>query len=120
MLLLMRLIAIWLVLLAGMAKSSLAESSLSPHEVVPNLLQQARIDDITGDPAWVVVRASRVHPNGQSVPSLLIICDRSRPDHELLAVQDHTLKTDDRHRVEPGFCSALLALAHQYKSAQRR
>ncbi len=120
MLLFIRLAAISLVPLVGMADSSLAESSLSPHEVVPNLLQRTRIDDIAAGPTRIVVRASRVHPNGRIVPGLLIVCDRSRPEHAYLAVQDDALKTDDRHSVEPGFCDAVLALARQHQDAQQQ
>jgi hypothetical protein len=119
MLILMRVIAIWLVVLISLAQSSLAQSSnLSPHEFVPNLLQQTRIDDITEDPARVIVRASRLHPDRQSAPGVLIICDRTRPGHEFLAVQDHTLLTDDRLVVGSGFCDAMLALTRQHQAAQ--
>jgi hypothetical protein len=105
------------------AQSSLAQSnSLSPHEFVPNLFQQTRIDDITEDPARVIVRASRLHPDGRIAAGLLITCHRSSPERTYLAVQDYTLKTDDRLvvDVEPGFCDAMLALARQHQAAQRR
>lgn len=121
MLLLMRLVLIWLVALIGLVQSSLAQSSnLSPHEVVPKLLQQTRIDDIAADLARIVVRASRLRPDGRIAPGLLIVCDRSRPEQAYLAVQDYTLKTDDRHGVEPGFCDGVLALARQHQDAQQR
>ena len=83
----MCVVATCLVLLAGPAQSSLAQSSnLSPREFVPNLLRQMRIDDISEDPARVIVRTKRLHPDGQSAPGLLIVCDRTRPGHEFLAV----------------------------------
>lgn len=120
-LLLVRFVCIWLLALVGLAQSSLAQgSNLSPHEVVPNLLQQTRIDDIAEDQARVIVRASRLRPDGRIVPGLLIICDRSSPERAYLAVQDDTLKTDDRHGVGPGFCDAMLALVRQHQDAQRR
>jgi hypothetical protein len=118
---LMRLVPIWLAAFIGLAQSSLAQSSnLSPHEVVPRLLQQTRVDDIAADPARIVVRASRLHSDGRIAPGLLIICDRSRPEHAYVAVQDYTLKTDDQHGIEPGFCDGLLALARQHQDAQQR
>lgn len=116
----MRLVAIWLVLLVGLAQSSLAQStSLFPHEVVPNLFQQMRIDDIAEDPEKVIVRVSRLLPDGQIAPGLLVTCYRS-PGHELLAIQDHTPLTDDRLVVGSGFCDAMLALARQRQDAQQR
>ena len=118
---LMRVVAIGLVFLGGAMKSSLAQgNSPSPQEFVPNLLQQTHIDDITEDPARVIVRTKRLHPDGQSAPGLLIICDRTRPGHEFLVVQDHTLLTDDRSVVMSGFCDAMLALARQHQAAQLR
>ncbi len=121
MLILMRVIAIWLVVLISLVQPSLAQSnSLSPHEFVPNLLQQTHIDDITEDPARVIVRASRLHPDRQSTPGVLIICDRTRPGHEFLVVQDHTLLTDDRSVVMSGFCDAMLTLVRQHQATQRR
>jgi hypothetical protein len=110
------------VLLAGMTQSSLAQSnSLSPHEVVPNLFQQTRVDDIAEDPARVIVRASRLHPDGQIASGLLITCYRSRSGHETLAIQDHTLPlTDDRLAVGSGFCDAMLAVARQHQAIQQR
>ena len=119
MLLLMRLVAIWLVLLVGLAQSSLAQSAnFSPHEVMPKLLQQTRIDDIAEGPERIVVGASRLHPDGRIAAGLLIICDRSSPERSYLAVQDDTLLTDDRHVVEPGFCDVMLAPARQHQDAQ--
>lgn len=85
---------------------------------MPNLLQQMRIEDISEEPARVIVRNKRLHPDGQSAPGLLIICDRTRPGHEFLAVQDHTLLTDDRLVVGSGFCDAMLALIRQHQAAQ--
>jgi hypothetical protein len=67
--------------LIGLAQPSLAQSSnLSPHEFVPNLLQKTHVDDIAEGPERVVVRASRLHPDGRIAASLLIICDRSSPE----------------------------------------
>lgn len=121
MLPLMRLVPIGLLALISLAQSSLAQSSnLSAYEVVPRLLQQTRIDAIAADPARIVVHLSRAHSDGPIAPGLLVICDRSRPEHAYLAVQDHTLKTDDRHGVEAGFCDAVLALARQHQDAQQR
>lgn len=117
----MRLVLIWLVAFIGLAQSSLAQSSnLSPHEVVPRLLQQTRVDNIAAGPERIVVRVSRLHSDGRIAPGVLIICDRSRPEHAYVAVQDDALKTDDRHDVEPGFCDAVLALARQHQAAQQR
>lgn len=119
MFLLMRVIAIWFLALIGLAQSSLAQSSnLSPHEVVPKLLLQTRIDDIAEGPERIVVGASRLDPDGRIAARLLIICDRSSPERSYLAVQDYMLKNDDRHVVEPGFCDAILALARQHQAAQ--
>ena len=119
MLLLVRFLRIWFLALIGLPQSSLAQSSnLSPHEVIPKLLLQTRIDDIAEVPERIVVRASRLHTDGRIVPGLLVVCDRSRPGRAYLAVQDHTLKTDDRHIVEPGFCDAMLDLARQHQGAQ--
>jgi hypothetical protein len=118
-LILVRFVCIWFLALIGMAQSSLAQSSnLSPREFVSNLLQQMRIDDISEDPARVIVRTKRLHRDGQSAPGLLIICDRTRPGHEFLVVQDHTLLTDDRLVVGSGFCDAMLALTRQHQTAQ--
>jgi hypothetical protein len=118
MVILLHRIVIWLACIGGIAQSSLAQSSPAPHEFVPNLLQQTHIDDITEDPARVVVRASRPHQDKQSAPGVLIICDRTRFGHEFLAVQDHTLLTDDRLVVGSGFCDAMLALIRQHQAAQ--
>lgn len=121
MFLLMRLIAICLLALIGPAQSSLAQSSnLSPHEVVPKLLLQTRIDDIAEGPERIVVGASRLDPDGRIAARLLIICDRSSPERAYLAVQDDTLKTDDRHVVAPGFCDVMLALVRHHQDAQQR
>jgi hypothetical protein len=120
MLILLRRILIWLACIGSMTQSSLAQSSPSPHEFVPNLLQQARIDDITEDPARVIVRASRLYLDRQSAPGVLIICDRTRPGHEFLVVQDHALLTDDRSVVASGFCDSMLALVRQHQSALQR
>jgi hypothetical protein len=121
MLLLVRFVCIWFLALIGLAQSSLAQdSNLSPHEVVPKLLLQTRIDDIAERTERIVVRASRLHQDGRITADLLIVCDRSRPEHAFLAVQDDTLKTDDRLVVGPGFCDAMLALIRQHQAAQPR
>lgn len=85
MFLLMRLIAICLLALIGPAQSSLAQSSnLSPHEVVPKLLLQTRIDDIAEGPERIVVGASRLDPDGRMLRGCSSSATEARPSAHIL------------------------------------
>ena len=79
-----------------------------------------RIDEIRESPIAVVVRGSRVQPDGRTT-NLVVGCGRSNPHNTFyFFVQDLWEKTDDRMAVESTICENLRSLAHQRLDAQRK
>jgi hypothetical protein len=117
--LLVHIATVLLVTLLGLARTVVAQGSDIPY--LEMALEQLRIHDITKEESKVTVRGSRVEADRST--DRLIICapyppERYRPELWYLAIQDLTLRTDDRIVVEPAFCDALLAAAQRRKDAQ--
>jgi hypothetical protein len=112
-------IAVLLTAIAGMARSASAQD-LPPWALVI-LMERLRVDEVARDSTGVVVvRGSRVESDGRIIPAQVIICGLYAPDRWYLAIQDHTLMTDDRTPVGQGVCDTVFAIARHSKDAQER
>ena len=120
---LLRLVAISLLALVGLAQSSAAQSGDSVRpEQLSKFFEETRINEIRDEPSQIVVGLSRTPTDGRIAPDLLIVCKRTRPDgkYERLIISDRMLETQDHYPAQRGYCDALLTAARQRKEAQER
>jgi hypothetical protein len=123
---LLRLVAISLLALVGLAQSSAAQSGDSVRpEQLPKFIEETRIDEIREEPSQIVVGLSRMPTHGRIAPDLLIVCERTKPNnkYEILIVKDRMLETrifTPRSLAPATRCSQMRANAKTLRSGDCR